>query len=417
MYIEARKKKSGQTYYTFSYDKGGKRVRLKTSEHPYFTDLIKAREWADSQDAIRAAEKAYHQKKLSWKNQYYDFATLLQDYSKWQSAKAPNTYRNCVSYLDQWTFAFFLGVKKVGNVNNWHLFFQEFADWLQGSHEGKVLAASSVNNILKTTNTFITFLLAYNKISPDAARRLPTLPDHKIKYRTHEDVISKAEAAAVYQEMLTIDKDAAEFFLILYHTGLRFNELFGLSIKALFKGHTSNIPLHQELEKSGIAYLGYLYLESQIANPRKKREPDKSFKRKALKGAKVISPKNSRVIPIIDKAVWNILAKRYKAEMDNYAQLKYTSDKEDYIFFNDLDWNKATRTLREAYKRLRLRRKSHHSCRHSFTTNLVGETRNFFLVRTITGHKKDRNFELYLHIYEQIALESQQQSQSIEEIA
>jgi hypothetical protein len=82
MYIEARKKKSGETYYTFSYDKGGKRVRLKTSEHPYFTDLTKAREWADSQDAIRAAEKAYHQKKLSWKNQYYDFATLLQDYLK-----------------------------------------------------------------------------------------------------------------------------------------------------------------------------------------------------------------------------------------------------------------------------------------------------------------------------------------------
>ena len=66
MFVHERKKKSGEIYYSFTHMVNGKRVRLKTSEHPYFTDLAKAKAkaWADSQDAIRAAEKAYHQQKL-----------------------------------------------------------------------------------------------------------------------------------------------------------------------------------------------------------------------------------------------------------------------------------------------------------------------------------------------------------------
>jgi hypothetical protein len=43
---------------------------------------------------------------------------------------------------------------------------------------------------------------------------------------------------------------------------------------------------------------------------------------------------------------------------------------------------------------------------------LVGETRNMFLTRAITGHKKDKSFERYLHIYEEMnqdALENEQE--------
>jgi hypothetical protein len=49
---------------------------------------------------------------------------------------------------------------------------------------------------------------------------------------------------------------AAEFFLVLWHTGMRFNELFGLPMNALFKAEVTCKPLAEELTKSGITYHG-----------------------------------------------------------------------------------------------------------------------------------------------------------------
>jgi hypothetical protein len=45
---------------------------------------------------------------------------------------------------------------------------------------------------------------------------------------------------------------------------------------------------------------------------------------------------------------------------------------------------------------------------------LVGETRHFFLVRQITGHKKDRNIERYMHLYEEIGLAAKADEQDID---
>jgi integrase len=58
--------------------------------------------------------------------------------------------------------------------------------------------------------------------------------------------------------------------------------------------------------------------------------------------------------------------------------------------------------------------KSYHCCRHSYTTLLVGETRSYFLVRMITGHRSQKAFERYLHVYEQVALAARQESQEID---
>jgi integrase len=130
---------------------------------------------------------------------------------------------------------------------------------------------------------------------------------------------------------------------------------------------------------------------------------------------KTISFKSARIIPIRDRAIWNeIIVPRYKVQLAAFEARKHTSDKYDYPLFEDLEWNRANKTLRQAYLNLKLEPKTYHSCRHSFTTHLVGETRNFFLVRAITGHKKDKSFYRYLHIFEQIAVEAAQAAQDID---
>ena len=417
MYIQQRKDRNGHTYYSFSYVKDGKRIRLRKDEHPHFTERAKAEEWAKLQDAIRAAEKDHLKKKLSWRDAYYDFDKLLEEYSRWQQSRAPNSYKSCLFYLEQWAFPFFLVHKKAGNVNQWHLFFQEFFDWLQGPHEGrkKKLAASTVNNIVKATNTFLAFLLAYHKIDPAAVRKIPTLPDHLLNHRSHQDVISYREAELVHNEMKRIHPPAADFFRLLFHTGMRFSELFGLSIRGVIGGKVNNKALHDELAKAGISYVGYLFLDRQPLHDDRRRETDGSIATKPLKSMKTISHKNARIIPIRSKEIWNeIIVPRYKAQSAAFEAHKYTTDKHDYPLFDDLEWNRANKTLRQAYQNLGVEPKPYHCCRHSFTTHLVGETRNFFLVRAITGHKKDKSFERYLHIYEQIAVEAAQASQDID---
>ncbi len=417
LYIHPRKDRHGNLYFSFSYtNKDGKRVRLKKSEHPFFDNREKAQSWADSQDAIKAAEKDHIARKLAWKTAYYDFQKLLMDYGVWQKQKAPNSWKSCVFYLEKWTFPFFLVEKQAGNVNNWHLFFLEFFDWLQGPHKDRKipLAASTVNNIAKATNTFFSFLLAYGKIDPDSVRKMETLPEHKINHRTFADVISPDEMVNVYTHMKKSHPPAADFFYVLWHTGMRFSELYGISLTSLFKGQITNKALHDELVKSQINYIGYIYLESQPEYDDRKRLPDGSIPRKPLKSCKTIGPKNARIIPIRDKEIWNVLAIRYKKAMEQFEAKECSLNKDDFPLFDDLEWNKAQRTLRQSYSDLGLPFKSYHCCRHSFTTHLVGETRNFFLVRAITGHKKDKSFERYLHIYEQISLESIRNDQIID---
>lgn len=132
MYIQQRTDRQGNTYFSFNYvDENGKRIRLKKSEHPHFETYEEALTWAKSQDAYRTARKARLERKLAWKKKHYQFADLSQGYLKWQKEKAPNSYESSLYMLEQYVFAFFLNVKQASNVNDWHLSFREFVDWLR----------------------------------------------------------------------------------------------------------------------------------------------------------------------------------------------------------------------------------------------------------------------------------------------
>lgn len=422
MYIHKRKDRQGNTYYSFSYvDDEGRRIRLKKSEHPHFDLREEASTWAKSQDAYRSARKARLERKLAWRKKYYQFNDLLQGYQKWQKEKAPNSFENSVYMLEQYVFVFFLNVKQASNVNDWHLLFREFLDWLRDGAPGTKrksgkLAVATSNNIIRCLNTFLTYLKDYNLIDPDNVVKCKAYPEHMLSRRGLKDVITEEEMNMVRKRLLAINEPASDFFYTLWHTGMRFSELFGLPITSLIKGQVPHRALHDELLKCGIEYHGYIYLESQPKHDDRRREKDGTLARKPLKGNREISPKYARIIPIRSKEIWNILATRYKAQSKAFLKKQYTDNKSDYVFFEDLEWNKAVNSLRETYKQLGLTPKQYHCCRHSFATLLVGETRSFFLVRSITGHRKDRSFERYLHVFEQMAMAAKQMEQEIDVI-
>jgi integrase len=201
---------------------------------------------------------------------------------------------------------------------------------------------------------------------------------------------------------------------------MRFSELRGLPITALYPGDVETGPLRDELAKCGLAYgrdyWGYILLESQPFHDDGRREPDGTVLRKPLKGRKRIEPRHARVIPIFSKEVRNVLALRLKQQQALLFQKKYGADRSNYLLFDDCEWNRTTGALRQAYEALGQPPKGYHCCRHSFVTFLVGRTRSFFLVRALTGHKKAEAFERYLHTFEQIARLAKQEEQAFDVI-
>lgn len=423
MYVHQRKDRQGRVYFSFSYVEGksGKRVRLRKGQHPHFSDRADAEAWAKSQAGIRAAEAAWHLRKAAWRAQFNDLGEYLKVYTKWQKKKAPNSWRNSVASLEHYVFPFFATKKQSNNINQWHLFYQEFVDWLgdeaetAGRTPGRITKGTA-NGVIRALNTFMTCMRTYNRLDADLVAKCPSFPEHELNRMGFEHVIQVDEMNRVWEQLKRIDDAVADFFLVLWHTGMRYSELAGLPLTALFRGNIPSPALHDELKKCNVTYHGYIHLESQPATDDCRREEDGSLKRKPLKACKEISPRFTRNIPIRTKEVWNILATRHKEALKSFAKKVFTKEKGDYLLFADLEWNRATNSLRRAFAELGLDAKGFHACRHSFTTNLVGETRSFFLVRAITGHRKDKSFERYLHTFEQISQEARRNEQEIETI-
>lgn len=419
MYIQKRKNKEG-TYYSFSYlDENGRRIRLKRSEHPHFTKLEDAQAWAKSQEAYKASMKAKIEQRLSWKKKYYQFDELLEKYLKYQKKQAPNSWRNSRIYMEHYVLHFFLEIKKANNVNTWHILFNEFCDWLEEdaltTRTEQQISYSTANHVIRTLNTFATFLTKYNLMNPENNITCPAFPESKLNYKDFSDVIEEDEFTSVHFKLKQINPAAADFFHVLYKTGMRFNELFSLPMSSLFSGELEG-PIHEEMTTHKLKYYGYIILESQCSSQSRVREKDGTLKRKPLKGRRSIHPKNNRTIPLADKTSWNILARRYKVQKELFNKREFGPGPTDYLLFDDLKYNDAVRALRQAYEDLRREPKSFHCCRHSYATYLVGRTRSYFLARAVLGHRSDA-FDRYNHIYEQIALKAKQKVQEIDEIA
>ena len=420
MYLDIRKNKNGTVTYRFTYlDKDGRRRRLPQSKVPPLRSKEEAEAWAKSQAALRDSKAAYIEKKLAWREQYYEWGKLLKRYGEWQKGRAPNSYKSSLSYLERWVFPYFLAVRKAGNVNDWHLAFQDFRDWLAGaepmerSKKKKPLAVSTQNNVIGALNTFLQCLKAYNLIDAESAKVCDTYPEHMRERRSLDDIITEEEKERLLPILAEEYQPAADFFEVLYETGMRFSEARGLHLGSLFKGEVEEGPLRRELTRLGISYVGYIYLDSQPVYDDGRREEGGEILRKPLKWTREIGPRGARVIPIRSKAVWNILARRYLEQKAVFEKRAFGLKPSNYLLFDDAEWNHLYAALRKAYERLGLKPKSFHCARHTYITNLVGETGSYVLVRMLSGHRSQKSFERYLHIYEQMSRQALAKEQVI----
>jgi site-specific recombinase XerD len=419
MYIAKIKLKDGTHYYSFSYDKDGKRIRLKKDQHPHFTDRKSAEQWAKSRKGFEESSRALITKKTAWKTQFYDFEPLVKQYADWQQLHAPNSYKNNIIYFEQYVLAWFLGVKKQNNVNGWHFLYTEFTTYLRTTcstaRSKQIITIATANKIIHTLNSFVRFLSLHNLIDPSAAMKCPSFPEHMQNQKTIDDIIPENEFAIIHKKLVLANSDSADFFLMLYRTGMRLNEALSMPISALFKGKMDG-ALHEELKEKGIDYIGYFVLESQCEDTARTRD-EKTFAhtRKPLKGRKKIHNKDSRLVPIREKELWNMLAKRYKEQKELQSKEVFGKEAINYLFFNDLTASRFAQDLKESYKGTSFSEKSAHSCRHSFATLFAGETRSFFLAKMILGHKS-KAFEGYMHLYEQLAQVAKRNSQEIDEV-
>ena len=421
MYISKRTSKKRGIYYSFSYDdeQTGKRVRLALDEHPHFSELSDARAWAKSQAAWRASKKDMIAKKSAWKTQFYDFVPLIEKFTLYQQKEAPNSWESAVFWLEQYALPFFLDIKRQNNVNAWHFLYNDFrthlimeGKTLRGS---KKLAYSSCNKAIHSLNSFVAFLTKDGLIDSDSSKKCQAFEDALLNTKSFECVIEQTEFDVIHRHLTARHQPTADFFYIAYHTGARFNELFGLPMSFLYSGQLEG-PIHEELKSLKLEYYGYLVLESQPDNKIRTRAADHSIKRKALKGRTKIDPKNNRIIPILDKECWNILARRFKSQRALLDKQRYGTDKLNYMLFDDLFYSKPKRELIEAYKGSGYPTKTFHDCRHTYCTLMVGRTRSFFLARAVLGHKSNA-FERYLHIYDGMSQRAKQNAQLIEEIS
>lgn len=179
-------------------------------------------------------------------------------------------------------------------------------------------------------------------------------------------------------------------------------------------GELDDNVLRPALKDHGIKYYGYIVLQSQPTNKIRDRLKDGSIKRKPLKGKPKIDAKYDRLVPIIDKDLFNELVRLYKIQEEKFKKKVYGSNAKNYVLFEDMTHSETVVALREAYAKTKYKPKSYHCCRHTRCTELVGKTRDFVLARYWLGHARQETTLKYTHIYQQSANTSRKKKQMIE---
>lgn len=361
-----------------------------------------------------------------WREQYHDFQKYLEVFETFQKEKAPNSWETSVFYLEKYAFNFFLRVSSLNNINTWHLMFDEFRSWLREvkpfGNQKSNLSRNTQLKVITALNRFLYLAFTRKWGGIDRIYKCEGYDRDSTLVVSAEDLFREDEIELICRKLKSVRPVSEEFFRVLLGTGLRENEAFGLCPNFLTKGviaGSNSKKLHRKLEVYGMdKYYGYICLESQPAVGAitlNKGWTDRfgkhwsigSVPRKPLKRRKAISPAWYRYIPIYDRTVWNILARRANEALDQYeSRAKGSSDKRDYLFFEGLSKSIFYSDLSKALKMLGLRHRSPHKARHTFLTWFYDKIdEDAFLAEKVGGHRDKRDIERYNHIRELIGRE------------
>ncbi len=404
MKYERRENANGSHYYRFSFydSKIKKQTHLTKAEvrKRFGRDIVDeddARECLKLLAAKVESEKIRVQRRLEWQDKYYSFAKLADLYEEKQKKKAPNSWQNNCFYLRHYVLFFFLQKQKINLLDLWADHFEKFTTWLETAQKirGKgVIAYASKNHAIKALNTFLDHLEAERAIT--FSQRCPAFPEYLLYSRTIDDVVLPQEMEQIYEELKSRGfRTEAIFYRFLYFSGMRFNEAAAISVGDLFQGVIASEFLKNKLNAYNIDYFGYIVADGQLG----KVDVFGRVTRSPFKGRKKIEEKYNRVLPIIDKILWNDLV---DVAGEVHENMRRDQTPRDCLLFRSINDSTSTVRLMEAYRSRKLKWRPWHCLRHSRATYLIGQTSDAMLARIWLGQSSPRTLEKYNHLYQAI---------------
>lgn len=395
-----------------------KNVRLREDEIPSW---VQAEEDADRFCRMKEAEgessKLRAKRREEWKTKYYKFDELLEKYRVDRKGKAPNSWENDCYYLRQYAFHFFLTERACNNLNNWPTLFEDFCNWLKSVKPIKgpkpTLAVSTQNHCIKSLNTFLAFMQRTNQMSATAKCKMFSKAD--IHRKDFESVISERDEALIFQALSLESRAMAYKFKVALATGLRDSELAGLSLGDISRGEPPQEQIRKLLRKNSMECLAYITLKDQVVDSDHPRDTEGNVLRKPLKHRKKIGSGDNRIIPIESPEIFKILVYLFKEQQERFAQRINGENRRNYLFFEGITTGTYRNALMRAAGKTKVKYHSPHDCRHTFATRLAGRIGgDYMLCRLILGHKDMETTEGYLHIFQQMQSDLENQ-RAIEE--
>ena len=406
---ERRENKDGVYYSFVTADR--KRLSRKEIQNRFGKDITTEKEADECLKLLEAEfemKKLKIQQRLDWEKKYYNFTSLLEEYIKQQKKSAPNSWQNNEFYCKYYVLPYFLMDQKLNNIELWSSKYDDFKEWLEKDAKtiksNRKLAYSSKNHAIRALNTFMTHL--YDKKIISTLHKCSKFGEHLLNERTIDDIIEPEEMERICKRLKSNGHHTeALYYRYLYFTGMRFNEGLAISLGDLYQGELEADLMRTKMDAYKMKYFGYIVSDGQFGG----MDGSGNVTRLPFKGKKAISEKHNRIIPIVDKVLWNELVDVAEKIHESKPKSKKTRN---CLIFEGIDDATATRRLQEAFQQEKLKWRPWHCLRHSRATLLIGQTGDVMLARLWLGHSSPRVIEKYNHIYQAIVRQAKAVSQT-----
>lgn len=381
------KRKDGSLKVRFRYWQDGK---LKTVPQKKLRKLYNEDEIESERLLLEArydAKKLEKELRESWRDKYYDFGKLEEEYLRYRKVDAPNSWMQKI-YDFKYVLHYFLNIKKSPNLDDWKRHFKPFKLWLEEECRSvktkQKLSYGTLNHIIVELNWFLKCMSELHLC--DEQPKVKHFPPSKAdKFLGGEAIVRDSEFKEIEAILETRDPRMALFYSLLRDTGMRINELWSLTYEDVFSGKVTYIPLAKELERCGLDYEAFIVLRRQLDST---GGVDPVWK--PLKQRHEISERNNRFIPICSLDLHNSLV--------DYLQ----EEKEGFIFRGHFTKNVFRNALVKAYASTKYDYKHPHCLRHTRATELAGISGfSMTLNKLLLGHG-EKTLERYLHLNSEI---------------
>ena len=391
------RKESNKYIYRYR-DEAGKHRRVPIKEYVQPEDDKAADRLKGILEARFDEKKTRIKEQKAWHEKYYNFKALVAVFDEERKKQAPNSWKSKRSWFN-YVLNYYLNIKQVPNLNEWKFHFEDFRDWLitaksENFRTKKSLSYASKNHIINELNCFLKIMAKKHKCDPQP--KMESFDSNLVdNFRDAESIVTDDEATKIFNELKKLNKDFAGFYYILKETGMRLNEVRGLSLGDVRSGPPPEKAMVKLFAAGGITKIkGYIVLKHQPVE----RLDSGEMKYKPLKSKPKIANKYNRYIPIIDKRAWDILKNKIQNLKDPYKNRVYGEKLTNYCFwFDSVNKNKFSSVLRKAYANTGIDYKSPHCLRHSKSTYLASLDFTEQLSKMILGHTS-KTTQRYIHL-------------------